>query len=253
MSDSVEGEQVVLMEKDSVSKRRKLTLGDKERVVRLLEQGKSQRQISAQLGISKASVARASKQRDEILRASTLGNKDSRARIRRDTPLNLLVKRWYDLALENKLIVSGPLLQLKAIQFNKALGLNENFTASQGWLESFKNRYNIVLSGNKASGAERKRSFFKVPMCPEEIFTAVLEEYSRSSAVEGSPLAKEEGNDIEGEMGESSVVFPMFESSLLRNESRDEVFVTDSLLPADFQPSTLFSSLEGSTCDLDSK
>ena len=41
--------------------------------------------------------------------------------------------------------MSGKLLQEKALLVSLELG-HDNFTASNGWLESFKNRYNITAS-----------------------------------------------------------------------------------------------------------
>ena len=53
------------------------------------------------------------------------------------------VYEWYRLARERLVPVSGPMLQAEALLLAKELK-NESFKASNGWLQSFKQRHNIV-------------------------------------------------------------------------------------------------------------
>ena len=53
------------------------------------------------------------------------------------------VYKWYCLARERLVPVSGPMLQAEALLPAKELG-NDSFKASNGWLQSFKQRHNIV-------------------------------------------------------------------------------------------------------------
>ena len=53
------------------------------------------------------------------------------------------VYEWYCLARERLVPVSGPMLQAEALLPAKELG-NNSFKASNGWLQSFKQRHNIV-------------------------------------------------------------------------------------------------------------
>ena len=65
--------------------------------------------------------------------------------IRKDTPINALNKLMFSLfsqARAKNIPVSGPILQSKALQFTDQLD-KEDFQASNGWLTSWKKRYNI--------------------------------------------------------------------------------------------------------------
>ena len=53
------------------------------------------------------------------------------------------VHEWYSLARQQLVPVSGPMLQSEALLLAKELG-NKSFKASNGWLQSFKQRHNII-------------------------------------------------------------------------------------------------------------
>ncbi|XP_069105883.1 tigger transposable element-derived protein 7-like [Argopecten irradians] len=66
--------------------------------------------------------------------------------------LNTLVLKWFEQARAKNLPLSGPIIQEKALQLVNELGLTE-FKASNGWLDSFKERNNIgffKISGESA-------------------------------------------------------------------------------------------------------
>ena len=66
------------------------------------------------------------------------------------------VHEWYSLARQQLVPVSGPMLQSEALLLAKELG-NKSFKAFNGWLQSFKQRHNIiqlVVSGESGDVCE---------------------------------------------------------------------------------------------------
>lgn len=51
---------------------------------------------------------------------------------------------WFYVACTKSILISGPILKEKALQVSKELEA-DNFNASNGWLDKFKSRYNIIL------------------------------------------------------------------------------------------------------------
>ena len=65
--------------------------------------------------------------------------------------------KWYCLARQRCIPVSGPLLQEEALQIARGIDPNTCFKASNGWLDSFKKRHNIkqmIISGECADVQE---------------------------------------------------------------------------------------------------
>eukprot|EP00057_Strongylocentrotus_purpuratus_P009321 XP_011663795.1 PREDICTED: tigger transposable element-derived protein 4-like [Strongylocentrotus purpuratus] len=63
--------------------------------------------------------------------------------------MNDLLYEWYKDSTARMFPVSGPLLQRKALEIAKQLD-NHDFKASNGWLESFQKRHNIVFGNMNA-------------------------------------------------------------------------------------------------------
>ena len=56
--------------------------------------------------------------------------------------INEAMYRWYCLARQSNVLVSGPMLKQAALILAAQMG-HHQFKASDGWLESFKKRHNI--------------------------------------------------------------------------------------------------------------
>ena len=58
--------------------------------------------------------------------------------------INQICWDWFQEATGRRINISGPLIQEKALKFAKDLGVDQ-FKASNGWLQSFLKRHNIVF------------------------------------------------------------------------------------------------------------
>jgi hypothetical protein len=52
---------------------------------------------------------------------------------------------WFKVQRNGGFPINSPILKVQAEKFAKQLG-HENFTCNNGWLDSFKNRHNIVYA-----------------------------------------------------------------------------------------------------------
>lgn len=126
--------------------------------------------------------------------------------------MNDLLYEWYKDSTARMFPVSGPLLQQKALEIAKQLD-NHDFKASNGWLESFQKRHNIVLGNMNAesegvdtntidkwkeevheicAGGERSREQVMIMQC-----TNALEE--EEPLVIGNLFIKQEEEESDGE------------------------------------------------------
>ena len=89
----------------------------------------------------------------EMYEANASGNTRQIKRVRNSKlgDLNDSLYQWYCMATSRNLFPDGPLLMERAKEISKHLGhADGSFKASNGWLESWKKRYNIkqvVISG----------------------------------------------------------------------------------------------------------
>ena len=58
--------------------------------------------------------------------------------------INMLVWKWFQEPASQPININGPLIKEKTLAFTKDMGV-EAFKASNGWLDAFKNRHNIVM------------------------------------------------------------------------------------------------------------
>lgn len=130
--------------KRTTLKRSAVSLAMKLDIIRALEENGNQTQIAQQFHISRPTVNRIWRNRDEILPLSTSANLSrKRKRESKESDVGDALYMWFKRQLTQGERVSGPLLKEKAQQL--AADLGHNFIPSEGWLSRFKSRHNIAF------------------------------------------------------------------------------------------------------------
>jgi hypothetical protein len=139
------------------NKRKVLTLDDRVGVIKLLDSGKSARQIAQQFGCGRTQILKINTDRDGIMKEWESGGRSDLKYVKRRKTmyedLNTLVWEWFCTARSKNLPVSGCLIQEKAIMLSITMNHDE-FTASNGWLESWQKRYGVKLASLAGESAE---------------------------------------------------------------------------------------------------
>jgi transcriptional regulator with XRE-family HTH domain len=119
--------------------------------------GLSIRKLADKYSISKSSVANILTRRDEYQQDYlNNANKGVKRKLKNDTSKHIdeVLFEWFTAQRAKHIPISGPLLQEKARQIADELGLQpDEFKASNGWLEKFRNRHLIgyrQISGESA-------------------------------------------------------------------------------------------------------
>lgn len=157
---------------DMAEKRKKtvVTMDEKFRALKRLDAGETAKKIAVEMGVGTSTISDWKKHRNEIekwcsTQASTIGMK--KLKMMKKAPndqINECLYLWFTQRREQGLPMSGPLLKEKALHFNKELGNDDDFKASEGWLESWKNRYGVrklQISGEKLSAQPYDVEVFK--------------------------------------------------------------------------------------------
>lgn len=137
----------------SKRKRNDLTLSDKYEVVKQLEKGVKQVEICKQMGISQAQVSRINAKKDVIRQSIEANANSQRKRVRtgKDAEVEKALVEWFKNARQRDIPLSGPILEEKAKHLATQMD-KPDFTPTNGWLERWKARNNIVykkLHGEK--------------------------------------------------------------------------------------------------------
>uniref|UniRef100_A0A8C4WT87 tRNA-yW synthesizing protein 5 n=1 Tax=Eptatretus burgeri TaxID=7764 RepID=A0A8C4WT87_EPTBU len=127
-------------------RRNELRLEEKIQVIRASERGKKSRELGAEFAIGKSQVNNILRRKDEYMH---LFYTESPLKCCRKMPktvneeVNRLTYEWFLLAKDRHLPLTGTILQEKAREFAAQIGI-DTFTASNGWLQSFRKRHQIV-------------------------------------------------------------------------------------------------------------
>jgi len=144
----------------ATSSRNALTLKQKLEVLEYAKKHKkdSTRQLADKFSCGRTQIQGILKNKDSLVRSfednAPLLRK--RARTSSNEDINEAMFRWFKLARQRNIPVSGPMLQEEAKVIAEKMG-STDFKASNGWLSSFKKRHNIkqfAVSGEAADVAD---------------------------------------------------------------------------------------------------
>ncbi|XP_069105391.1 tigger transposable element-derived protein 4-like [Argopecten irradians] len=128
-------------------KRKVLTLNDKIEAIKLLDAGKPAYKVAQDFGVGKTQIQNLRKRKLELINDfenNVPGESKRRRYLTGNEEINSLTYEWFKDASARRINISGPLLKTKALNFAEDLGKTD-FKASQGWLQSFTKRFNIVF------------------------------------------------------------------------------------------------------------
>ena len=124
-----------------------LNLDDKVKAINLCDGGKSCRAVAEEMGVGCTQIMNILKRKSEILddfKNNMPGSRKHQRRATGNEDINQLCWDWFQEATGRRINISGPLIQEQALKFAKDLGVDQ-FKASNGWLQSFSKRHNIVF------------------------------------------------------------------------------------------------------------
>ncbi|KAJ9600040.1 hypothetical protein L9F63_009657 [Diploptera punctata] len=136
-------------------KRSKYSLKEKFDILKRLDEGASAAAIARECGIAKTTIAGWRKKRTSIEGFVTTHSNVTRQILRAPTVFKWdgELFSWFLKERSKDTPISGPIIKEKALELNASHGGDPSFVASEGWLHSWKKKYNIQLAvcGDKLS------------------------------------------------------------------------------------------------------
>jgi kinesin family protein 6/9 len=127
--------------------RKTLNLDDKVKAINLCDGGKIYRAVAEEMGVGRTQIMNILKRKSEILddfKNNMPGSRKLQRRVTGNEDINQLCWDWFQEATGRRITISGPLIQEQALTFAKDVGVDQ-FKVSNGWLQSFLKRHNIVF------------------------------------------------------------------------------------------------------------
>jgi hypothetical protein len=125
-------------------KRKVVDLNTKLAIIKHLDEGHSIRAIIDKFSVSKGIVQVVKENIDLILKEVESNRSLSKARIVKQSDVNVILWRWFAITHARGYLLSGPILQGKAKQIASKLGVEGgDFLASKGWLQKWKQCNNV--------------------------------------------------------------------------------------------------------------
>ncbi|CAH1967063.1 unnamed protein product [Acanthoscelides obtectus] len=134
-----------------------------------MKKGESAQSLSVVYGVGKSTISDIKKQSSAILTSASKLDCDAgcskRKTMKRSANecLDEALFTWFSQKRSSGQPINGPLVCEKALDFNKKLGGDPKFSASQGWLDKFKSRHGIRqldIQGEKLSADSSSASGF---------------------------------------------------------------------------------------------
>lgn len=130
----------------SAKKYKCLTLREKLKIIDEVNSGgKRKKDIAEEYGIPASTLSTILKQEELVRQRMVSGNLNNKRVRKSEFPeVEECLIKWFKQCRDHNVSVGGPILKEKAEHFAKSFGYN-NFRASNGWLEKFKQRHDIVF------------------------------------------------------------------------------------------------------------
>ncbi len=125
-------------------KQKVVDLNTKLAIVKYLDEGHNIRAIVDKFNVSKGTVQAAKENRDLILKEAENNRSLSKARIVKQSDVNVILWRWFATTCVRGYPISRPILQGEAKQIVSELGVKGgDFSTSEGWLQKWKQHNNV--------------------------------------------------------------------------------------------------------------
>jgi hypothetical protein len=128
------------------AKRKQFSLEEKKIIISEVDKGLKKGEVAKKYGISPSTLSTILKDRESILKqlqTSVFVPSRKRMRMAQYEDVDTAVYKWFQDVRSRNVPLSGPLIRGKALEFAKMLEV-ENFQASVGWLNRFRERYGVV-------------------------------------------------------------------------------------------------------------
>lgn len=164
-------------------KRCSLSVAEKRNIINYVDQNPMTKKldIANKFGIPASTLATILKSKDKFSEESGLNVNSKRLKSCEFKDVEECVLKWLKQCRDKKIPIGGPILQEKAQRFAVELG-HEGFRASNGWLQNFKKRNEVVfrkICGESGSVNEQVCDDWKDKLAelttgydPEDIFNA---------------------------------------------------------------------------------
>lgn len=145
----------------SCGKRKRLTIAQKMEIIKFVEaQHIGVRAVAEKFNIGKTQVSDIIK--NKVYLSQTFveqGSENSKRKFPKSDGeiIDTVIFQWYLHARVNNLSISGPVLKEKALELASEVGLND-FKASNGWLQKFKERHQISYKNVYSDDTSVKQS-----------------------------------------------------------------------------------------------
>lgn len=142
----------------SSRKRKRLTLAQKIEIIKFVDtENIGVRAVAEKFNIGKTQVSDILKNREYLSQTFVEQRSDQSKRKFPKSDgeiIDTVIFQWYLHARVNNLSISGPLLKEKALELASEVGLND-FKASNGWLQKFKERHQISYKSVNIASMDR--------------------------------------------------------------------------------------------------
>lgn len=158
------------MASTSKCKRKSLSVEEKGSIIARLENGENNGKLALEFEVAHSTISTIWKNREKIKHAFNRNElKTKKLRTSQHEDLDKCLLEWFKIQRSKNIPITGPILRQKANEFAVMLKKN-NFECSEGWINRFRSRHNIVfgkISGEAASVPENVPQSWLQTVFPE--------------------------------------------------------------------------------------